>query len=144
LRLVLAQKMSFIFTCKPDSHSWLSETVEYSFLEEKVIRKWNGQHHEVSTYRWINGVPLRDSKDALLVNYLYLQVKNEQTGEAIFTNSWITDKPISAENVELLASCGRARWKIENEHNNVLKNYGYNLEHKSVMGNSTPASSFCY
>jgi hypothetical protein len=131
---VLDKKMSFIFTCKPDSHPWLSETVENSFLEAKEIRKWNGRHHQISVYKWINGVPLRDSKDALMVNYLYLQIKNEKTGKASYTNSWITDKTISAENVELLASCGRARWKIENEHNNVLKNRGYNLEHNFGHG----------
>jgi predicted secreted protein len=30
--------------------------------------------------------------------------------------------------------CGRGRWKIENEHNNVLKNRGYNLEHNFGHG----------
>jgi hypothetical protein len=139
---VLAQKMSFIFTCKPDSHPWLKETVEHSFLEEKVIRKWNGRSHQVSTYQWINGVPLRDSKDALMVNYFYLQIKNEKTGKVSYTNSWITDKKITVDNVELLASCGRARWKIENEHNNVLKNRGYNLEHNFGHGKKHASEIF--
>jgi hypothetical protein len=139
---VLAQKMSFIFTCKPSSHPWLSETVEHSFLEEKVIRTWNGRHHQVSTYRWINGVPLRDSKGALMVNYFYLQIKNEKTGKASNTNSWVTDKAISADNVGLLASCGRARWKIEDEHNNVLKNRGYNLEHNFGHGKQHASEIF--
>ena len=29
---------------------------------------------------------------------------------------------------------GRARWKVENENNNVLKNYGYHLEHNYGHG----------
>ena len=33
-----------------------------------------------------------------------------------------------------LAACGRARWKIENESFNVLKNNGYNLEHNFGHG----------
>ena len=131
---VLKQKMSFIFTCKPDSHPWLSETVEYSYLEDKEVRKWTGRYNQISTYRWINEVPLRDSKDALMVNYFYLQVRNEKTGKVSYTNSWVTDKKITAENVEHLALCARARWKIENEHNNVLKNCGYNLEHNFGHG----------
>jgi hypothetical protein len=131
---VLEQEMSFLFTCKPDSHPWLSETVEQSFLEERVEKKWTGRYKQKSTYRWINGVPLRDSKDALMVNYLHLQIINDNTGKVVYTNSWITDKEISAENVQLLASCARARWKIENEHNNVLKNRGYNLEHNFGHG----------
>jgi len=140
--LVLEQKMSFIFTCKPESHPWLNETVEQSFLEEKVLKKWTGRYNQISTYRWINGVPLRDSKDALMVNYLYLQIKNEKTGKTSYTNSWITDKKITSENVELLASCGRARWKIENEHNNVLKNRGYNLEHNFGHGKKHASEIF--
>ena len=126
---VLEAGMSFLFTCKPDSHPWLTETVENSFLEEKVVRKWTGSYNQSSTYRWINGVPLRDSKDALMVNYLYLQMRNEKTGDVMYTCSWVTDKEITSENVEHLTQCARARWKIENEHNNVLKNHGYNLKH---------------
>ena len=33
-----------------------------------------------------------------------------------------------------LAQAGRARWKIENENNNVLKNHGYHLEHNFGHG----------
>jgi hypothetical protein len=140
--LVLEQKMSFLFTCKPDSHPWLSETVEHSFPEERVVRKWTGRYHQISTYRWINGVPLRDSGDALMVNYLYVQIRNEETGKVGYTNSWVTDKKITGDTVELLASCGRARWKIENEHNNVLKNRGYNLEHNFGHGKRHAAEIF--
>ena len=139
---VLAQKMSFIFTCKCDWHPWLTETVEHSFLEEHVVKQWTGLNHQVITYRWINGVPLRDSKDALMVNYLYMQIKNEKTGKASYTNSWVTDKPITGNNVQLLAWCGRARWKIENEHNNVLKNRGYNLEHNFGHGKQHASEIF--
>jgi hypothetical protein len=33
-------------------------------------------------------------------------------------------------------------WKIENEHNNVLKNRGYNLEHNFGHGGSHAADNF--
>jgi hypothetical protein len=93
--LVLAQKMSFLFTCTPDSHRWLSETVEQSYLEEKAVKKWAGRYHHTSTYRWINGVPLRDSKDALMVNYLSVEIWNEKTGKVGYRNRWITDKAVT-------------------------------------------------
>jgi hypothetical protein len=32
----------------------------------------------------------------------------------------VTDKEIREGNVRQLAECGKAGWKIENEHNNVL------------------------
>ncbi len=33
-----------------------------------------------------------------------------------------------------LVAAGRARWKIENENNNVLKTKGYHLEHNFAHG----------
>jgi hypothetical protein len=39
--------------------------------------------------------------------------------------------------------CGRARWKIENEHNNVLKNHGYNLEHNFGHGKTYASEMYC-
>jgi hypothetical protein len=32
-------------------------------------------------------------------------------------NRWITEKPVDAGTVKGRAACGRAGWKIENEHN---------------------------
>jgi hypothetical protein len=141
-QMVLQAGMSFLFTCKPDSHPWLNETVENSYLEEKEVTKWTGRRRQVWTYRWINGVPLRDSKDALMVNYLYFQIRDEKTGELVYRNSWVTDKEIGAGNAEHLAACGRARWKTGNEHNNVLKNRGYNLEHNFGHGKDHAAEMF--
>lgn len=37
-------------------------------------------------------------------------------------------------------AAGRARWKIENENNNVLKNHGYHLEHNFGHGKKHLAS----
>jgi hypothetical protein len=77
------------------------------------------------------------------VNYLYLEIENEGKGKTTYKNSWITNKTVTEENVKLLASCGRARWKIENEHNNVLKNHGYNLEHNFGHGEQYASEVFC-
>ena len=41
--------------------------------------------------------------------------------------SWITDFLLTPENVWDIMRGGRARWKIENETFNTLKNQGYNL-----------------
>jgi len=55
-------------------------------------------------------------------------------GKVRYKNSFITDWKISADNVAGLVAAGRARWKIENEHNNVLKTKGYHLEHNFGHG----------
>jgi hypothetical protein len=61
----------------------------------------------------------------------------------VYKNSWITDKPVSKEHVRLLVSCARAWWKIENEHNNVLKNCGYHLEHHFGYGENHACQIYC-
>src|SRR2546430_14792264 len=48
--------------------------------------------------------------------------------------SWVTDLRVSKRNVYALMRGGRARWKIENETFNTLKNQGYNFEHNYGHG----------
>ncbi len=48
--------------------------------------------------------------------------------------SWITDLRVNKRNVSTLMRGGRARWKIENETFNTLKNQGYNFEHNYGHG----------
>jgi hypothetical protein len=134
---------SFIFTCKEKSHLWLTETVNNSFLEETSRQEWTGRHHLRYTYQWLNGVQIRDNKETLLVNYLSLEVWNEELNKRTFYNTWITNKTISKDNAAHLAACGRARWKIENEHNNVLKNHGYNLKHNFGHGKTHASEMYC-
>jgi hypothetical protein len=56
-----------------------------------------------------------------MASYVYFEMKRRETGEVVYKNSRITDKPVTEENVGHPASCGRTRWKTGNEHNNVLK-----------------------
>jgi hypothetical protein len=140
---VLDNGYSFIFTCKEDSHPWLTETVKNSFLEETSKQEWNGKTHLTYTYRWLNNVQIRDNKQTLLVNYFSLSIWNEKKKKQTFYNTWITNKTITRNNVAHLASCGRSRWKIENEHNNVLKNHGYNLEHNFGHGDNHASEMYC-
>jgi hypothetical protein len=77
-----------------------------------------------------------------MVNYICFEMKRRETGEAVYKNSWIRDKEVREENIEQLASCGRARRKIENGHNNVLKNRGYNLQHNFGHGGNHGSDIF--
>ena len=84
-------------------------------------------------------MPLRDSGDALKVNWFSIGIVNGK-GKRTYHNSLVTDLPVTPGNVAELAACGRARWKIENETFNVLKCGGYNLEHNFGHGKDTLAS----
>lgn len=54
----------------------------------------------------------------------------EQSGSETHFFAWLSNCPITADNVWTLANRGgRCRWKIENEGFNLQKNSGFNLEH---------------
>ncbi len=48
--------------------------------------------------------------------------------------SWVTDLPITGSNAMTSMRAGRARWRIENETFNTLKNQGYGFEHNFGHG----------
>ncbi len=124
---------NFLFVAKPGSHPTLHEWldgIELPIHEERVKK---GRGFQTHRYRWLADVPIRDGKDALRVNWLNIEIVNK-AGKVTYRNSFVTDIAVDRSNVAELAACGRARWKIENETFNVLKNNGYNLEHNFGHG----------
>ncbi len=128
----------YLLTCKTSSHKYLYQWVEAAEVgvdvSEKVIRRWTGKERVYERYRFMNDVPIRDGDDALRVNWCELVV-TDKTGKIKKRFAFITDHPITAHSVVALIEAGRARWKIENEHNNTLKTKGYNLDHNFGHGN---------
>jgi hypothetical protein len=76
----------------------------------------------------------------LLVNYLHYEERDERTGQVLYHNSWVTDLRIRTSQIEELVAVARARWKVENETFNTLKNQGYQLEHNFGHGHQYLAS----
>jgi len=134
---MLDEQCHFLLTCKPDSHKTLYEWVSGLEVIDKVatvvVNRRHGKKHYVDTYRFANQVPLRDSDDALLVNWCELVTTNEN-GKVTYKNAFVTDHLITEKNIIDMVKAGRARWKIENENNNTLKTKGYNLEHNFGHG----------
>jgi hypothetical protein len=129
----------FIFVCKPASHPLIQEYltgIELPVLEQTVKR---GKQRFVHRHRWLANVPLRDGGDAMPVNWLEIEIINPN-GETSYRNSFVTNLAVGPDKVVELAACGRARWKIENETFNVLKNKGYNLEHNFGHGQQNLAA----
>jgi len=88
---------------------------------------------EILEFKFCNTIPLNDSNHDLEVNFIDCVVKN-LSGKIIGHFSWITDIFVTKENVHQLSRGGRARWKIENETFNTLKNQGYHFEHNFGHG----------
>jgi hypothetical protein len=129
----------FLFVCKPSSHQTIEEYltgVELPTLSRPVKRERFDYR-----YRWLSDVPLRGDAEALTVNWLMIEIVNA-AGAVTYRNSFITDLEVGPDTVVDLAACGRARWKIENESFNVLKNNGYHLEHNFGHGKANLSAVF--
>jgi hypothetical protein len=85
-------------------------------------------HH----FRFCNDAPLNESNPDALVNVLeYWEVHPKGKVQHF---SWVTDFLLVPEIAWDVMRGGRARWKIENETFNTLKNQGYHLEHNFGHG----------
>jgi len=123
----------FIFTCKESSHKALYDFIDGAEPERHVETIRKGKVIETRRYRWITGVPLRDGKDATLVNWIACEIFDRHHAVK-YSSAWVTSLPVGKANVADIAAAGRARWKIENETFNVMKNHGYELEHNFGHG----------
>src|SRR5207247_8852399 len=76
--------VTFIFTCKPDSHPTLYERLAFWQATDGMAacegRRWNGRFTEVTLVRYINDVLLRHGADTLSVNWFDITVVNAKTG----------------------------------------------------------------
>jgi hypothetical protein len=128
-----AAGMSFILVAKPSSHKilfeWFTELKQLDGASRLQFTDLKGRQH---FYEWVNEIPLNGTKDADQVNFFHYQLIDK--GKITYHNSWVTDIVIDENNVVQLVKGGRARWKVENEGFNTLKNQGYHIEHNFGHG----------
>jgi hypothetical protein len=133
VRDLIGADMHFILGVKPGDHAYLFEQVEAARLEQRspTLRQKKGKiTAEVS---WVWGLTLNESNPDLRVNFLEYN-EYDASGTRIKHFTWITDFYITLRNAWVLAKGGRARWHIENETFNTLKNQGYHFEHNYGHG----------
>ena len=138
---LLAQQMNFILVCKPDAHQTLSEWIAgLQAITEVTLKRRPGKTHYIDTGHFVNQLPLREGEAALKVNGCELTTTRVDDGQVIYRNAFATNHTLTADNVLEIVRDGRARWKIENENNNTLKNHGYNLTHHFGHGKENRSS----
>jgi hypothetical protein len=135
--------LRYILGAKPGDHTALFAELAQAVKEERATQMsfFDPENRQTGHFfKFVNQVPLNKSNPDLLVNMLeYSQIdKNEK----ITTFSWVTDIEITKENVYRLMRAGRARWKIENETFNTLKNQDYNLGHNYGLGKKNLSGVF--
>jgi hypothetical protein len=131
---IKAHRFSFLLVAKPDDHKHLFADVDGLRRGGLLQRLERPQAKDkLFLYEWINQIPLGADPDSPLVNFVQLTISDAQ-GRVTYRCSWVSDLPLDAETVEKIVRAARARWKIENEGFNTLKNQGYHLEHNFGHG----------
>jgi len=127
-------RMSFILVAKPKDHKilfqWVDELTQLGDGNSLQLIDAKGRQHR---YQWVNNVPLNGTKDADQVNFYQYQLVSK-SNKVTYRNSWVTDIIVDENNIVTLVKGGRARWKVENETFNTLKNQGYHIEHNFGHG----------
>ena len=140
IQLLQELDMRFILGAKQADHTFLFDWVDNtSTTTTEEIVDDDGVIHR---FRYLNDAPLNDANFDLKVNFLeYWEIK--PTGKTQHF-SWVTDIKISSDNLMHLMRGGRARWKIENETFNTLKNQGYHFEHNFGHGEEHLSTVMAY
>jgi hypothetical protein len=140
IALLEQYNMKYIIGAKPGDHKFLFDSLEnstevkyYELIDE------NGTLHQ---FRYLNRIGLNKSNQDLKVNLL--EYRQTTTDGKELTFSWVTNLWITNNNVFEIMRGGRARWKVENEKFNALKNLGYNFEHNYGHGKKHLSTVFCY
>jgi hypothetical protein len=91
---VLAQGMSFIFVCLPESHPVLYDWIAFNEAKgnvktiEKIRTQGNQKVHY--QYRYLTDVPLGGTPSEIVLNWCELTVTRKRDGKRLYHNSWIT------------------------------------------------------
>ena len=135
LSLLDSLNMNYIIAVKPGDHRYLFDWIKdlpgqvYTQTDEKDTQ------HDFTCY---DDVPLNDAHHDYRVSVIkYTETKKNRKQQHF---SWATKIPVTSDTVYELMRAARARWKIENETFNTLKNQGYNLEHNYGHGNKNLCS----
>lgn len=135
----------YILGVKPGDHKFLFNFVKDAVQDGRAIEfAIEDKENPDRTHRFsiLNKVPLNKSNQELLVNFIEYWEHSKKMGKVIYHNTWITDFTLTKENAYIIMRGGRARWKIENETFNTLKNQGYNLGHNYGLGKKHLAAVF--
>jgi hypothetical protein len=128
-----AHGLHYILGVKEGDHAYLFQQVQAA---EHAGRVTYYERHDraagvVHRFRFVNDRPLNAARTDVRVHFIeYWEVGDDKSQHF----SWVTDLRVSKRNVYHLMRGGRARWKIENETFNTLKNQGYNFAHNYGHG----------
>lgn len=139
IKALKAGDFRFILGVKEGDHTYLFNYVNAAYEAGQTAMYEEREGKIIHRYRFINQVPLNESNQDVRINFVeYWEIK----GDKVRHFSWITDFTLQQWNVGIIMRGGRARWKIENETFNTLKNQGYHFEHNYGHGKKNLSVNF--
>jgi hypothetical protein len=126
-------QLHYLLSVKEGDHAYLFEHVAAAERAGRVTYydrndEATGLRHR---FRFVSDMPLNASHSDLRVNFLECW---EWDNDKVQHFSWVTDLRLTKGTVYQLMRGGRARWRIENETFNTLKNQGYHFAHNFGHG----------
>lgn len=131
LKLLAEHKLSYLATVK-DGHVLIQAACLADAGQLKKL-SWTTKGKRCNAW-YTNGLTHSVTHHDLKVNYIQYEETDVRTGKQLFRSTWVTDLAVDDACLPELVSIARARWKIENETFNTLKNQGYQLEHNFGHG----------
>ena len=129
IKSLLAAGEDYIFRVKQGDHKKLFEAIEAAPYESLKVQTEN-KNTQIA-HRWYKDIPLNGSTDIKVTVIRAFAITTDKEGKQSSTTIgvWATNLTINEGNIASVTRAARARWKVENECFNALKNQGYDLTH---------------
>lgn len=133
IRTLIDHDCHYILGVKEGDHGYLFAQVAAAEEAGKVryYDRDDAQSGLRHRFRFASDLPLNEANPEVRVNFLECW---EWDGDKVQHFSWVSDLRLTKGTVYQIMRGGRARWGIENETFNTLKNQGYQFEHNFGHG----------
>jgi hypothetical protein len=128
--------LHYILGVKEGDHKFLFQHLDQAVESGEAIEMALADKDNAAIthcFRIVYDAPLNKSNQDRRVTFVEYWENNAKTGRTQHF-SWITDLAITEANMCQFMRGARARWKIENETFNTLKNQGYHFGHNFGLG----------
>jgi len=141
IRLLQSHHLNFLLSIKEGYQGYpFVQFINKQKEKQTIIHEYKDKKN-LYRYEFVNNLYLNGQNQDLKVNFIAFTQTDLKTKETIYF-TWITDIPITIQNCKTIVNIGRARWKIENETFNTLKNQGYQYEHNFGHGKKYLSQNF--
>ncbi len=142
IRAIKKELFGFVINIKPDSHTYLFDLLSRLDNAGQLHKHELQQDGFIHTFKYVNDVPLNASHRDIRVGVLDYHQHDPRGKKKDRHFTWITDLRLNKRSVYKVSKIGRARWKIENETFNTLKNQDYHFGHNYGHGKQFLCSVF--